>query len=268
MPKTYKILKYINSLPFNLTIKHYFVFDQLNGLLKDGELNSPESWDILREQDPHFSISANRDEWLRASENLVKKDGQDGGLINRAKDIVKIIKRERVSSIFSVGVGGAGLEYQIKKMKPELQLVCSEYAPTSVDLLKKVFVEADSIVLFDMKNKDWSIALKGTDPKKQICLLYRVDINFSDEEMFEIFKNMHDSGIENILIVLCGAITARGIYNRLSQRLSWKIKGIKYSFAGFLRTKKRFRSFWYDLYSDEEVDCAGLAGFLLKKRIK
>ena len=66
----------------------------------------------------------------------------------------------KIKSLFSVGVGGAGLEYQIKKIKPELELICSEYSQLNVDLLKKVFWECDSIMLFDITSKDWSAALR------------------------------------------------------------------------------------------------------------
>ena len=51
-----KMLHYINSLPFPLTIKHYFAFDSATALLKDGVLNSVESWNALRQSHPHFSI--------------------------------------------------------------------------------------------------------------------------------------------------------------------------------------------------------------------
>ena len=106
--KENSILQYINSIPFPLTIKHYFVFDNTTEHLKDGKLNSSESWDTLRESHPHFSISENRQEWVRVNESLVKKDGQDGGLKKRASDVSKTIKDLGATSIFSAGCGGGG----------------------------------------------------------------------------------------------------------------------------------------------------------------
>lgn len=256
------LLKYINSLPFSLTIKHYFVFTDPDHL-KDQKLDSKESWDLLREQDPHFSISERREEWLLASEALIKKDGQDGGLIARAKKIVDIANQNHVTSMFSAGSGGAGLEYQIKKHKPDMRMVVSEYSQVAVQRLKKVFHEADDVVLFDIKSKDWSIALRDIDPQEHLVLLYRVDIHFTDEELRNIFHNMYTSGIQNILIILCGTLTLRGLYNRLWQRLLWVIGGVKFVFAGFLRSKDSFPVFWNDLYIEEEIDFAGLKGFLL-----
>ena len=260
-------LKFLNSLPFPLTIDHYFAFDDATDLLKDGRLNSSESWDMLRKNHPHFSISENREDWLKASEAQVKKDGQDGGLVQRAADIVRIIDQLGITSVFSAGVGGAGLEYQIKKIKPELKLVCSEYSSVAVERLTKVFLEANSVILFDMKKGDWSVALEGVDPDKQLCLMYRIDIDLSGNEFRSIFEKMSKAGIRNILIVLCGRLTLRGLFNRLRQRLVWKVNGTPYAFAGYLRTTKTFPRFWQFSYTSTEIECGGLTSFLLRKKI-
>ena len=215
------VFRYINSLPFQLTVKHYFAFDAAAVLLKDGKLNSAESWDALRRVHPHFSISENREEWLKASEVQMHKDGQDRGLPVRAREVVRIIEELGITTLFSAGVGGAGLEYQIKKLKLDLRLICAEYSHVNVSALKKVFLECDSVIMFDMKNKNWSVALEGVDAKKQLVLLNRIDVDFSNEELQEMFRNMYDSGIKHILIILCGKITARGLFNRLKQRILW-----------------------------------------------
>jgi hypothetical protein len=265
MSQVKNFLKYINGLPFPLTIQHYFPFDQTTTLLKDHELHSAESWDALRQFHPHFSIPENREEWLKASEAHIKKDGQDGGLVARAKDVVKLIDELGVTSVFSAGVGGAGLEYQIKKMKPNIHLTCSEFAPISVERLKHVFLEADSIILFDMKKDDWRVAVHTTNPKNQLTLLYRIDIDLSDQELFDMIRRMHEAGIENILIILCGRLTLRGLVNRLSQRFVWTLKGISYAFSGYLRTEKTFERAWQGLYVSKSLECAGLRSFLLKR---
>lgn len=261
-----EILKHINSLPFFLTMKHYYAFDDTTKLLKNEELNSHESWNILRQNHPHFSISEDREEWLKACQGLIKKDGQDGGLKQRSKDIIDIIENLGVSSILSLGVGGAGLEYHIKKARPKLKLICSEYSPVAVDTLKKVFFECDSIILFDMRSKDWSSILNGNDLKKQLCLMYRIDIDFSNEEFEEIFKNMYNFQVENILMIACGRITLRGLVNRLYQKLVWKIHSVPYVFSGFLRTDKTFNKLWQPFYTSIEFECGGLRSFLLKKK--
>ena len=260
-------LKYVNSLPFPLTVRQYYAFDDSTSQLKDEALDSAESWDVLREEHPHFSISDDREEWLKASEAITQKDGQDGALIRRAKDVVNLVVEQLgITSIFSVGVGGAGLEYQIKKLKPGLELTCSEYSTVAVETLKKVFIECDSIVRFDMKSEDWSTALREGDAKKQLCLMCRVDPHFTDEEWSKIFRHAFAAGIENILFIPCSCLTARAFWNRLFQRHTWKKQDAKYVFSGYLRTKRRFQSCWRPVYAHTELDCGGSKSFLLKKR--
>ncbi|OGG53728.1 hypothetical protein A2851_02475 [Candidatus Kaiserbacteria bacterium RIFCSPHIGHO2_01_FULL_53_29] len=260
-----KILHYINSLPFPLTIRHYSVFGAATAFLKDGELYSAESWDALRMNHPHFSIAESREEWLKAAESKIKKDGQDGAMPLRAEEISRILNECGISSLFSVGVGGAGLEYQIKKANPDLQMTCSDFSPNSVDTLKKVFTECDSIRLFDMKNKDWSPALQGVSADKQLVLMNHVDIEFTNNELREMFQNMHDSGIRNILIV-CNRLTARGLLSRFVDRLIRRLKGEHFVFAGYLRTKKTFPPLWGSLYQTTEVETPLISGFLLKSK--
>ncbi len=260
-----RFLKYLNSLPIHLTVKNYYTFDAITTRLKNGELNSQESWDLLRESHPHFSISENRNEWLRAAEIQITKDGQDHGLLQRAQDIARLIERLGITSLFSVGVGGAGLEYQIKKIKPELALTCSEYSAPAVAILKKVFLECNSIILFDITRSDWSATRAADDLKKQLYLMYRIDASFLDKEWVKIFDTMAQAGIENILYIPTSCLTILGLRNRLYRRLFWKLRSIPHAFCGYNRTKTVFKSFWQKHYVDTEVVCGGLHGFLLTR---
>ncbi len=140
------LLKYINSLPIAFTMKHYQVFGDSTASFKNRTRTSAESWDARREEHPFFSIAETREEWLQASEVLVKKDGQDGKLIERAKDIVELLKKHNIDRIFSVGSGGAALEYQIKKLMPHVKIVCSDYSEVTVARLKKVFIESEDVI--------------------------------------------------------------------------------------------------------------------------
>lgn len=259
-------LKYINSLPFSLTIKHYQTFGKMAHLLKDNELNSMESWDALRITHPQFSISKNREEWLLACDAQVKKDGQDGGLLQRAHDVSKLLKEKKLNSIFSVGVGGAGLEYQIKKNSPEMKIVCSEFAPENVSLLKNVFIEADEIIRFDLLRGDWAEIKQKYLSESSVCLMYRVDASFSDSQWREIFLNLHKTKIKNIIFIPSSFLTLRSIYNRKSRELKWFLLQKPVAFSGFLRTKKTFESYWDGLYNEELYEFGGIKGFFLSIR--
>ena len=261
-----KFLKYVNSLPVPFTMKHYQVFGYSGSMFKDGELNSADSWDVLRETHPQFSISKNRKEWLRACEMLIRKDGQDGGLRKRAEEINILLKKENITHVFSVGVGGAGLEYQLKKLNPELHLVCSEFAPHNVELLKGVFEEADDIVQFDILKGDWKEIKEKYLPQNSLCLMYRVDASFTDAEWRGIFQNMHDSGIETILYIPSSFLTLMSIFNRKWREMKWSRTKSNIVFSGYLRTKKTFQSYWRGLYVGIPYEFGGIKSFLHRRK--
>jgi len=262
-----KILHYINSLPFSFTMKHFQTFGDSASSLKDNSLNNVESWDALRESHPNFSIGETREGWLKASELKVKKDGQDSDLPQRARDIVNLLIRENISSIFSVGVGGAGLEYQIIKINPALPVVCSEYSPKTVSKLKAVFTEAKDVVVFDILNGSWNeIKDKFLRDDNSLLLMYRLDAGFTDEEWRKIFESMSDAGIERVLYIPTTLLTLLSIWNRKRRELKWFLGKMPVSFAGYLRSKRVFQTFWAGLYREESLTLGGLKGFYLKKK--
>ncbi len=251
------VLRYVNSVPFPLTVNHYVDFGQSNKQLVGDEIFSPESWDSLREGHAHFSVSSDREEWLAAAEGRIKKDGQDGGMPERAKAIAALLNEYDAQELFSVGVGGAGIEYQIKKIIPNLHLVCSEFSRVNVKRLQNVFTECDEIIVFDMIKDDWSLA-------KGAVLLNHVDIEMTDDNLHKIFKKMHAEGITLVLFICC-RITLKSVVARYLQRVYGRFRGSKYSFAGTLRSKKAFPKFWSGLYDSVEIETPLMSGFLLQR---
>jgi hypothetical protein len=259
-----KFLKYINSIPFNFTIKHYQMFG--DSRLKNNSLNFMESWDTLRSSNPHFSIPETREEWLSASEAKVVKDGQDKGLVSRAKDISVLFANKKINSVFSAGVGGAGLEYQIKKNLPGIKMVCSEYSPQNVSMLKKVFTECDDVILFDILKGDWNFVKENyLKDANSVLIIYRLDAGFTNEEWRKIFESIHNAGIKNVLYIPTGLLTLLSIWNRKKREIKWAMTRKPVSFAGHLRSKKKFQSFWRGLYGEEGLNPGGLQGFFLER---
>jgi hypothetical protein len=260
-----KILKYLNTLPIRFTMNHYQMFGESSNDLKDNSLNNVESWEALRDNHPHFSISDNRDEWINASELKVVKDGQDGGLLKRAEQLVIFLRRENIKILFSVGVGGAGLEYQIKKRMPELRLICSEYEPKTVKKLKKVFVESEDVFAFDIINGDWvDVQSRYLSQDKSAVLIYRLDAGFSNQEWRQIFESMSNAGVSNVVYIPTTMLSILSIWNRKYREVKWYITRRPVSFAGYLRTKKVFQSFWAHYYKEECITFGGLKSFWLK----
>lgn len=261
-----RVLKYINAMPFPFTMKHYQVFGDTTSRMKEGQLMSPESWDALREEHPFFSIPKNRDEWVAVSELAVKKDGQDYELIERAREVASLLVEKEVDKLFSIGVGGAALEYHLKKRLPQLHLTCSDYSQVTVDTLQKVFYESDAIIRFDMLKDNWHEIREKYIGDRGACLIYRIDASLSDQEWKYVFHNAADAGINKILIIPTGMLTWLSVYNRKSREVRWFFKKTPIIFSGFVRTKKRFQQFWAPWYTEESVTCGGLKSFFLARK--
>lgn len=248
-----------------MTIKHYHLFDASvsKDAFKEAKLDSPESWDMLRTSEPLFSIPQEREAWLRVNEEQIRKDGQDAKLKERGADIARLLKERNITSVFATGSGGAGLEYHILKNAPGLHMLCSDYAPQTVEILRKVFVEAESVVQFDILRDAWTPVTNRSDTSTTLCLMYRLDAGFTDLEWRSIFKRLKDEGVQQILYIPTGFLTMRGLLFRLRSRLLWMLSGKHAVFSGYLRTKDTFLSFWRGYFSSTEYVLGGMAGFWL-----
>lgn len=253
-------------MPFGFSMKHYQIFGETSSKMKDSALMTPESWDALREEHPNFSIPDDRQEWIQVNEAGVKKDGQDSLLKARAIDIVELLRKENIEKVFSLGVGGAGLEYFIKKLIPEVKLTCADYSHVTVERLKKVFTESDAIVEFDMLRADWKETSTQYLDEGSLCLMYRIDASFSDSEWCKIFSELYNAKVEKILIIPTGMLTMLSVYNRKSREVKWFFKKISKLLCGYVRTKKRFESYWHGLYSQKILILGGLEGFFLTRK--
>lgn len=253
-------------MPFQFTMKHYQIFGDSTAQMKDQGLMSPESWDALRENHPFFSIPKSREEWVAVSELEVKKDGQDEKLIERARDVANLLRREKIDRVFSIGVGGAALEYQLKKMIPELKIVCSDYSEVTVARLKKVFMESEDIIRFDIHTDSLTEAQKKYVGDNGICIMYRIDAGFSDEEWSHIFERFYKAGIPRVLYIPTGMLSILSLYNRLSRQIKWFFQKTPMVLCGHVRTKKSFENFWNSYYHHEDFVFGGLKGFLLTRK--
>ena len=253
------------SLPFRFTMKHYHVFSSgvVKTRFKEEKLDSPESWDMLRTTDPLFTIADTRDEWIEVSTQAVRKDGQDVHLAKRAREIAEILWAKNISTVFSTGSGGAGLEYLLYSVFPELKILCSEYAPATVSALKKVFLEAEDIILFDIKESNWNVVTERMDAKNTLCLMYRLDAQFTDNEWKEIFTRLAGAGVVQVLFIPTGFLTMKGLLSRLRSRITWFLKRRPMVFSGYLRTKETMHTYWERNFQSTEYVVGGMTSFWL-----
>ncbi len=259
-----KLLRDINSLPFRFTIEYYHPTS--DGFVYEKErLDSPELWYALRERHPHFSIPRERNEWVNMCELGIGRDGLDGSLNTRAVEIVDLLTRSGFNRMHSVGVGSAALEYHIKRLFSKLELVCSDHAPSTVEILQGVFSECDSVRKFDVLDRESWTGLENH--KDRVIMINRLDPLFSDERWEQVFRNMHDCGVEHVLFISAWMLTLRYYLMVKKENLLSRIRRTQRTFTGWVRTKRVFQSYWESLYEEEEeLILGGLPAFLLKRR--
>lgn len=251
--------RYVNNIPFPLTVRHYYPFDGLAMRLKNGQLQSAEAWDLLRAEHPHFMIPDDRDEWIKSLKT--SKDGQDDRLETRAQQIVSLLKHHSISNIYSVGSGAGALEYFLKREMPEAQITASDYNPLGIERLRRVFIEC-KVVQFDMTDPDWT-GMGGDDDPHSGVIMYRVDPHFTNAQWRTIFRNAALSRVHNILYMPAEIMTLRWLYHHRLKNLDALLRGRKPSFTGYARNDKALPVQWYGFYTSETVTLAGMTSFWL-----
>ena len=191
-----KILKYINSLPFPITVKHYVSFGVADPYLQDvhGEEDAKKRWQVLRDTHPRYRIPRDRETWLK--DLSLRKDGQDDKLPERVEALATLIEKEGIRTFYSIGAGGGVFEYFLKKRIPSLKIVASEYTQEGVERLRNVFLECDKVEFFDALN-DISWGKIGED-KDGMVFIYRNEREFSDKQWRQIFRAMHKAGVKRV----------------------------------------------------------------------
>ncbi len=212
------------------------------GYFKSGGGNNP------------FFISDDRTVWQQSCLD-------DERLRSRAKKIAQLLSKN-FCCIHSFGAGDARLEFLLKRENPSLQIKCSDFAPRGLERLKKVFVEVNEIVNFDMINGDWN----EIDPES-LCLFYRVDTELNDEQWRTVLGKMRYSGIRSILFIPGQMVTLRRILHQQIKYVIFRLMGKKMIFSGYMRTKNKFISLLTEFYGiDRIIDVEDLQGFLLSPK--
>lgn len=259
-----KFLKYINSLPFPITVKHYVSFGVADPYLKDvhGEQDAKKRWQVLRDTHPRYRIPKDRETWLK--DLSVKKDGQDDKLPDRIKAMASLIEREGIKTFYSIGSGGGVFEYFLKQKLPHLKIAASEHTQEGVQRLKDVFLECDRIEFFDALN-DESWKMIGNDPDG-LVFIYRNEREFNDRQWRQMFIAMHKAGVKRVFLGLMNMLTFLAFIQEKIRNLRHRFRGEKLHFVGFLRSRYTFRSFWKGLYTDTEVNFPNCRGVYLKRK--
>lgn len=228
----------------SITVRQYQQLSGSGGSI-GATLLTAEAWDAMRTDsaDTVFSIPATRELW-------VAKAMRNREVQPRAAAIVRMARELGVSGITSCGVGGAWLEYHIKRLAPELRLTIGDFAPMGVERLRRFFVECDEIRQFDMLQSPWH-------DDGSLLLLHRVDTDFDNRQWHGIFRRTAAAGISRVLFLPSMILSRREAILHVLRSMRIRLLGIGLVFCGWLRTLGAIRALWRDSYVLERQEVIG-----------
>lgn len=158
---------------------------------------------------------------------------------NLTKIIIKELENAGLKKIFSIGSGIASQEYQLKKFS-DLNVVVSDYNSSVLRL--KQFEVFDDALLFD--------ALQDPLPVDEswAVLFPRIDTEFDDDQLKELFSKCFSSGIKQIYFIPAELLSLRIIMGELKAVLISLIKRKPLVFCGYARDMRSFKKIWSPYY--------------------
>jgi hypothetical protein len=223
-----------------LTIPHYFDFGPDRGRI-GGELRRPAAWDAARDTGGPFGLPESRAEWEAKAANAVTE--------SRARDVAELARGCEARRVCSYGVGTALLELRLSQLAPELELVCADYAPRTVERLRTLFAGA-TVVEHDLRTEP---PLPG-----DFHLLHRIDTEFSNEELARILGGFR----EPVLLVPTVLLDWRALVREALVR----VRHPRATRAGWVRSEAAFRSLWAGRFDERVVSVGATRSFLLTPR--
>lgn len=228
-----------SKLPaMRVTIPHYFDFGVDRDHVGRELVRRPDSWDAARETKGPFGLPGTRADW--------EERAADPSVLARVRDIAAIVGELEAKRICSYGVGTGVLELRLAQAAPELEIVCTDYAPRTVDRLRELFPEA-TVVQHDL--------LTDEPLDADVHLLHRVDTEFTNSQWRTVLARFQ----EPVLLVPSLVLTWRPALRELLLRVRYP----RATRAGWLRSDSAFRALWRDEFRARDVTVGGAPAFLL-----
>jgi hypothetical protein len=222
-----------------LTLRHRYEFgtdrDRVGANLVD-----PRSWDAIRESSGPFGLPADR----VALERAAAADE----FAERAAAIASVADELGARRICSYGVGTAFTELSLARHRPDLELVCTDYAPHTLARLRSLFPEAD-FEAHDLR----------TDPplSADLHVFHRIDSELSNRQWRVVLPRFR----EPVLLVATELMDSDALLRELRLRTSKTATD-----AGWTRTEAALRSLWRRSHRDCKRTVGSLTGFVLIHR--
>lgn len=207
-----------------------------------GNLVTPSGWDTARTVSGAFALPANRSELERLA------DQEE--LSRRAAAIVAVATARDARILCSHAIGVGALELRIRMLAPALRMICTEYAPRTVDRLRELFPD-EEILLRDLTAPD--------PPQADLHLMHRLDAELSDQEWRQVFAAIPAPilFVPNVVLGLGGALRELA---RPVLRLG------RVTRAGWFRNESALRALWASTHRDARISIGSADAFLLEPR--
>lgn len=247
-----------------MIIKHYYDFGKkMNNKISkngNGKKLSQAAWDLLRteSEDGAFAF-LEKDENEYASMCAGRTDCRD-----MAQNVLDILKKNGIrEDIISLGCGKGILEWNLKNLKPELYIECTDYTSKGINYLRKVFPECNAVYEFDMLNGN---DYKRINRKDQVVLLNRVSTEFDFRTWKKIFEEIFQNELRYILFIPTEICTFRIALNEMKSYIYHLLMGkgrIRNIFCGYMYSERTFEKMWKNYFKirDMKMIAGGVQSF-------
>jgi hypothetical protein len=232
----------LRALPLahiRLTIEHRYEFGPERDRV-GASLVNPQSWDAIRESSGPFGLPATRVEWEQAA---TKSD-----FAERAAVIAAVADELGARRVCSYGVGAAFVELELARLRPDLELVCTDFTSRTLERLRGLFPEAE-VQQHDL--------LAEPPLEAGLHLFHRIDSELSNRQWRAVIARFE----EPILLVATELLELDALRRELRLRSSSTATD-----AGYIRTEAGLRSLWRRTHRDRKLAVASHTGFLLTRR--
>ena len=220
--------------------RHYYVFDNSGSL---PSLNK-SAWDSLRTgTDNHaFRFESSVEEY----EANCARRADCREVAKAIRDMLLPLGKE-VSRLVSLGAGKGIVEWHLKRLAPELNLTCTDYAEAGVDSLRRYFRACDEVMAFDMLKDDYGLFGNNT-----VLLMNRISTEFTPSEWLHIFQACRHAGIRHILFLPTELASLRLKAAETLHHMARKILRRNDTFCGWLYSKREIESLISVYYTIKE----------------
>jgi hypothetical protein len=226
-----------------VTIVHRFDFGAERSLVGD-DLLRPEAWDALRTQtEGPFALPANREGLERAADARPE-------IRTRMELLASWLDTSGVDSIASYGAGVALPELWLKRLRPELQLTLTDYAPETVERLTALHPDVE-VLRHDL--------LADGPLDVGVHLFHRIDTEFTNRQWRDVLRRFDQA---RVLVVATEVIDLRRV---LAEIRHWP-RTRRATRAGWIRTRGAFDGLWAPTHEAEPLHLGDLEGWVLSPR--